>query len=210
MSQRLSTLTGHVPPQVLDKNYLVRGFVSLFDAMEAERQDSFDYYRRTMLPLLANELKTMRWWVDNFAGEYTSETTLEALDCFYHNAYYIYSRKGTKLGLQRLIDCLLVGQPGTPVVEITDYVKGWPLILFDSWRPNDQLPSGQDLADEIVASPGKLVPTLLGFRWDDYKNEIILGVTSGSLSPTYETFLVTMCRAYCPMIGTYNFITTVE
>ena len=209
MQTVLSTITGHIPPGVLDKNYLVRGFAKIFDGMQEERLQSQDYFNRSFLPELAQELRLMRWWVDNFGGEYNSETTLEALDCFYWNAYYIFSRKGTKEGLQKLIDCLLKGQPGDPVVAITQYYVGWPIILFDAWRPNDQLPSGESIGAEVNDS-GPLVPTLLGFRWDDYKNEIVLEVTSGTLSATYEEFLRSILKYYLPAIGEYNLIITVE
>jgi hypothetical protein len=182
--------------------------VAILDAMQDSRMQERDYFTRSYLPQLGQELKLMRWWVDNFAGEYNSGTTLEALDCFYTNYYYIFCRKGTKAGLQRLLDCLVKGQPGTPVLEIGLYKIGWPIILFDSWRLNDQLPNGQDIADE--QNLGKLVPTLLGFRWDDYKNEIDIEVTSGTLLPSYEEFIKELLKAYCPACGSYNLITTFQ
>lgn len=209
MSTALSKISGHIPEQVKDRNFLVRRFAELFDAMEEYRKDQVDYYGRSFMPQLAQELKLMRWWVDNFAGEYNGNTTLEALDCFYNNFYYIYSRKGTELGLQRLIDCLVVGQPGSPVLVITGYTVGWPIILFDEWRPNDQLPSGQDIADEI-AETGPLVPTLLGFRWSDYRNEIVIEVTSGTLAIEYRDFIAELLKRYLPAIGSYNLTITFE
>jgi hypothetical protein len=209
MSTALAKPSGHIPEAVKDRNYLLRSFAGVFDAMQEYKNDQTDYFRRSFMPAFAQELRLMRWWVDNFGGEYDGNTTLEALDCFYTNLYYIYSRKGTQAGIQRLIDCLLRAQPGNPVAEVTHYYTGWPVILFDAWRPNDQLPSGQSIADEINEE-GPLVPTLIGSRWGDYKNEIVIEITSGTLTPEYQGFLANLLKLYCPAIGSYNQIITFE
>ena len=208
MQTALSPISGHVPPKVRDKNFLVRRLLDVLDAMQVQREDGMEYYRRSFMPHFAQEMKIMRWWVDNFGGEYTSETTLEALDCFYWNAYYIYSRKGTKEGLERLLSCLIKTPEYNTSMEVTEFVIGKPLILFDSWRPNDTLPNGQDIADEEVNSPPKYVPTLLGGSWEEHKNyiELSFDLSSNSLTPSYQEFLEQVLRKYCPAIGEFNLI----
>ena len=208
MATTLSNISGHVPVQVKDRNYLVKNFLALFDAMHEEELNNLDYFRRSFLPQLAQELRVMRWWVDTFAGEYNSETTLEALDCFYWNSYYIYSRKGTKNGLERLLNCLVKTSEYATDVEVSEFVCGKPLILFDLWRPFDQLPNGVDLAAELDSLEPKYVPTILGGSWEEHKHNVTItfDLDGNTLSDSYEDFLKEVMRKYCPAIGEHNLI----
>jgi len=201
-------LINHIPDNILLENVPLKKFVGVLEGMlEIEQSEIKNYVRNYLYPLVY-DIRVMRRYVDEWKAEYTEQSSRICLDCLYRNYFEIYSRKGTAIGLQKLLQCLF-SVDAYPEVIVESYQMGKPLILFDEQRPFDWLPEGQDVASEIQATVGNEVwcPTLLDTTWQDSMALLKVDVTGLGYTPTTEflVFINSIIVLYLPMVSR-NFV----
>lgn len=203
MSDILSKFEGHIPDSIRQDNKPLEKFLLILEGMLKLRKDEIFKYIRTFMYPLVSDMRSMRRYVDEWGAEYTENSSKECLDCLYQNYFEIYSRKGTELGLIKLLECLFWVE-GNHNITINSYVRGKPLILFDEARPYDWLPSGQDIANEVLAPVGEEVwcPTLLDDTWL-YQKATLDVLIDIDYTPTteYLDFIKSVILLYLPMIS---------
>lgn len=164
MEGALKNFSGHIPDSIRKDNKPLEKLLVILDGMLKVREDELFNYTRNFLYPLVHDIKVMRRYVDDWNAEYTEKSPKICIDCLYRNYYEIYSRKGTKLGLYNLLKCLFwFDKNDEPDIVINEYAIGKPLILFNDNKPYDWLPSGLDIANEVLANTGEeqWCPTLL-------------------------------------------------
>lgn len=203
MAEGLELIEGHIPPDILNNNPNLAKYAPIINGLLKLRKDEIDKYTRSFLFPLVDDIRIMRRFVDEWKAEYTEQSTRICIDCLYRNYYDIYSRKGTRIGLIKLLTCLF-WQDEQPTVTVDSYVMGKPLILFDDDRAYDWLPEGQDIANETEALPGEEVwcPTLLDTTWLDCKVTIDITVTLNyTPTPEFLEFIRGVIVLYLPMVS---------
>lgn len=203
MEGALSKFGGHIPDSIKENNKPLEKLLGVLDGMLKLRKDELFNYTRNFLYPLVSDIRIMRRYVDEWRAEYTEESSKQCLDCLYRNYFEIYSRKGTKIGLIKLLKCLF-WVDGEPEVIIESYTPGKPLILFDDDKPYDWLPSGQDIANEVLAPAGEELwsPTLLDDTW--IHQQAILNITIDiGYTPSVEflDFIKSVIVLYLPMVS---------
>lgn len=201
-------LIDHIPDSLISENPNLQKFVEVLQGMLNIEQKEVKNYVHNFLYPLVYDIRIMRRYVDEWKAEYTEQSSRICLDCLYRNYFEIYSRKGTSIGLQKLLQCLF-SVDSYPEVEIELYQMGKPLILFDDIRPYDWLPEGQDIANETEATAGNEMwcPTLLDTTWQDSMATLTINVSGLGYTPTPEflVFIDAVIVLYLPMISR-NFI----
>tara|TARA_Y100000034_G_scaffold29728_1_gene36167 strand:+ start:42709 stop:43353 length:645 start_codon:yes stop_codon:yes gene_type:complete len=207
MENVLNSFEGHIPDNILKGNNNLDKLLKVLNGMLELRRENVDTYARRYLHPLVSDISTMRRYVDQWDAEYTENSSRPCLDCLYRNYFDIYSSKGTLAGIKKLLKCLFwVSQE--PTITIDDFDMGKPLILFDDNVPNDYLPNGQDLANEVEAASGEelWVPTLLDDSWLQQQSLLNITINAG-YAPTQEflEFIKSVIVLYLPMVSE-NFI----
>ena len=203
LEENLNNFSGHIPDSIIKDNPNLIKFLKVLDGMNKTRKDEIENFTRSFMFPLVSDIRTMRRYVDGWKAEYTEQSTKICLDCLYRSFFDIYSRKGTRLGLEKLLRCLF-WVTEEPVITIAEYTIGKPLILFDDDRPYDWLPEGQDIANEVLASVGEEIwcPTLLDDTWADTKTTITITVDINYVpSATFLAFIRSVIVLYLPMVS---------
>lgn len=200
----MNTLTNHIPDEILKENVPLKKFLGVLEEMlKVEKSEIRNYVANYMYPLVY-DIRIMRRYVDEWRAEYTEQSSRICLDCLYRNYFEIYSRKGTYIGLQKLLRCLFAVDT-YPEITIEEYNMGKPLILFDDVRPYDWLPEGQDLANELNAPAGEEIwcPTLLDDTWSHTIATLTITVSGLGYTPTAEflQFINSVIVLYLPMVS---------
>ena len=207
METALSKIGGHIPDSIRNNNKNLEKLLLVLDGMMKLKKDGLFNYTRNFLYPLVSDIRIMRRYVDEWKAEYTEQSSKYCLDCLYRNYFEIYSRKGTKEGLVKLLKCLF-WVDGEPDVIIEDYIPGKPLILFDDDKAYDWLPEAQDIANEILAPAGEELwcPTLLDDTWLHQKAIVNITVIVGyTPSAEFIDFIKSVIVLYLPMVSR-NFV----
>jgi len=207
MEEAVSKLRGHIPDDIMQENINLDKFLKIFDGLMKVKKDNVFYYIRNFMYPLVHDIRIMRRYVDEWKAEYTEQSTRFCIDCLYRNYFEIYSRKGTKIGLKKLLTCLFWVDE-EPDITIDTYVMGKPLILFDDDRAYDWLPEDTDIAGEILSPAGSEIwcPTLLDDTWDYCMATLTITIDINyTPTPEFLEFIKSVIVLYLPMISP-NFI----
>lgn len=202
MEYELNNFTSQVPPNTLQNNNL-KMFLQVLDGMLRVREDELENYMRSFYyPATKNEATSKRY-LDEWGAEYIVVDNIKNLDCLYNNYQYIYYGKGTYFALKTMLKCLFKVDDTTEVT-IGDLNLGKPIILTDDFQFVDWLPSGQDIANEVVnVGINKIwCPTLLGGSWLPHHSSLTITVTntqSVEYSSEFLKYIKQIIINYLPM-----------
>lgn len=207
MAQGLNNIERHIPDEI-KSHKPVEKMLKVLQGMVDYKQEALDEYAESFLYPMVYQIEQLRRWVDNFGGEYLESTPRPALDCLIRHSAFIFASKGTLIGLQTLLLCLV--EDGICIgasVAINSFELWKPLILFDDDRPYDVLPEGVDLEGELITLPPLYAPTLLDDTWEDTKSHLTMTInTCAELQKSYRIFLHSILHLYVPMIARDNLV----
>ena len=122
----LEKYINHIPEALYSKNTNVVKFINIIQALQDIVDAGVFSYGRGFSPLTADTIEWVRKFVDDFGGDYLLQTQRKTLECLYLNKNYIYSRKGTKEALERILTCFI--SPFGCYVDSITYTNSYPLI----------------------------------------------------------------------------------
>lgn len=191
MEYELNSFAKHIPPETLSNNNdNLKMFVELLDGMLRIREDELESYMRSFYYPANTSGNLIKRYLDEWGAEYLVVENIKNLDCLYQNYQYIYYGKGTYFALKTMLKCLFKVDETTEVT-ISDLVLGKPIILTDDYQFLDWLPSGQDIANEVVNTGSDKVwcPTLLGGSWLPHHSTLTITVTNTQIVGYSDEFL---------------------
>jgi hypothetical protein len=201
----LNDFKTHVPEDLLTDNPNLNAFLDVLNGMLTIRESELAVYAKSFYFPAVTRIQTVRRYIDEYGGEYTDGMSIQCLEKLYNSYNDIYSRKGTKKGVEILLDRLFCVADGT--ITVNFFEKGKPLILFDDYRYKDQLPNGEDLAGELEAAAGEetYVRTLLDDTWLHSRDSFEVTVPNvGTYSDTFLDFVRGVLYLYLPMVNPNN------
>ena len=157
MAKNLNKIESHIPKPLLDSNSDMRKLAQILNGMVAIREEEFFEYRKSFIFNLTEDINIIRRYLDDVGLEYSPENGIKSLQYLYNSHNYISTRKGTRLGVVRLLEALFWVN-SKPTVVVDSYTNGQPFLLLDDDIIYDQLINGEDLANEFTAIPDGGVP----------------------------------------------------
>ncbi len=187
----------HIPEKILANNPSLQRFVRVLDGMVARKDLMVEKYAASYDPRLAEDIQTLRYYVDEFGGEYRGDHPKKCLECLYLNKWDIYARKGTKIGLVRWLECITAGK-----VTRLVYKAGAPYIHFFNLN-GGILPNGKDLQRELdpeFADENFLIPTLIGGSWLSSYSKFELTIDNPyNITADFRDWLLRVLPKYLPV-----------
>jgi hypothetical protein len=193
---RLGLYSGHVPPELAEQNDLVGKLLQVLDGLQERKEQEVRRYADSFDPRTAHDLQTLRHYVDEWGGEYRTDTSHASLECLYLHKDFIFNMRGTHAGLRQWLQCISQAEE-----VAVDYTPPYPFLHFHT-LPDGVLPDGQDIANELSPPEGKrpyLVPTLLGDTWAHGYSTVVVTLTNAyNKSDDFARWLEKTLPRYLP------------
>jgi hypothetical protein len=209
MAKLFGTFTGHIPPEIQESNLNVRKLADVLDGMQQLKEAQVEKYADSFNPRTAHNIETLRYYVDEWGGEYLPDTPHRALECLYLHKDFIFSMLGTQAGLRQWLECIT----GGGIISDLVYTPPYPYIHFHTLG-DGVLPNGQDIANEMAPPEGRnpyLIPTLLADSWAQGYSKLTVTITGAyDTSDNFKNWLIDILPRYLPNGDKYTTIITLN